>query len=384
MSLFNRLSKLFMKFDPANTRVIVGMSGGVDSSVSALLLQQQGFQVEGLFMKNWEEDDGTEYCTAKEDLADAQAVCDKLGIKLHTANFAAEYWDNVFEHFLEEYKAGRTPNPDILCNREIKFKAFLDYALMLDAELIATGHYVRRHDENGQTLLLKGLDPNKDQSYFLHAVAGEQLAKSLFPVGELEKPAVRAIAEQYDLITARKKDSTGICFIGERRFSDFLKQYLPAQPGDIKTTTGEVIGKHHGLMYHTIGQRQGLGIGGLKNASEEPWYVMAKDLQRNVLIVGQGNDNPCLFANALTCKEIYWVNPIDLSKPLALTAKVRYRQADQACTLAKTDNGYHISFDQPQRAVTPGQSVVFYQNEICLGGGVIETVEPDPLILIKE
>lgn len=373
-----------MMLNPTNTRVIVGMSGGVDSSVSALLLQQQGFQVEGLFMKNWEEDDGTEYCTAKEDLADAQAVCDKLGIKLHTANFAAEYWDNVFEHFLEEYKAGRTPNPDILCNREIKFKAFLDYALMLGADLIATGHYVRRHDENGQTLLLKGLDPNKDQSYFLHAVAGEQLAKSLFPVGELEKPAVRAIAEQYDLITARKKDSTGICFIGERRFSDFLKQYLPAQPGDIETTTGEVIGKHHGLMYHTIGQRQGLGIGGLKNASEEPWYVMAKDLQRNVLIVGQGNDNPCLFANALTCKEIYWVNPIDLSQPLALTAKVRYRQADQACTLAKTDKGYHISFDQPQRAVTPGQSVVFYQGEICLGGGVIETVEPDPLILIKE
>ncbi|MFD1259517.1 tRNA 2-thiouridine(34) synthase MnmA [Entomomonas asaccharolytica] len=373
-----------MKFDPTNTRVIVGMSGGVDSSVSALLLQQQGFQVEGLFMKNWEEDDGTEYCTAKEDLADAQAVCDKLGIKLHTANFAAEYWDNVFEHFLEEYKAGRTPNPDILCNREIKFKAFLDYALMLGADLIATGHYVRRHDENGQTLLLKGLDPNKDQSYFLHAVAGEQLARSLFPVGELEKPAVRAIAEQYDLITARKKDSTGICFIGERRFSDFLKQYLPAQPGNIETTTGEVIGKHHGLMYHTIGQRQGLGIGGLKNASEDPWYVMAKDLQRNVLIVGQGNDNPCLFANGLTCKEIYWVNPIDLSQPLALTAKVRYRQADQACTLAKTEHGYHISFAQPQRAVTPGQSVVFYQNEICLGGGVIETVEPDPLILIKE
>lgn len=373
-----------MMLNPANTRVIVGMSGGVDSSVSALLLQQQGFQVEGLFMKNWEEDDGTEYCTAKEDLADAQAVCDKLGIKLHTANFAAEYWDNVFEHFLEEYKAGRTPNPDILCNREIKFKAFLDYALMLGADMIATGHYVRRLDQDGKTLLLKGLDPNKDQSYFLHAVAGEQLAKSLFPIGELEKPAVRAIAEQYDLITARKKDSTGICFIGERRFSDFLKQYLPAQPGNIETTSGEVIGKHHGLMYHTIGQRQGLGIGGLKNASDDPWYVMAKDLQRNVLIVGQGNDNPCLFANALTCQEIYWVNPIDLTKPLKLTAKVRYRQADQNCTLVKTANGYHVSFEQPQRAVTPGQSIVFYQQDNCLGGGVIETVEPNPLTLIKE
>lgn len=373
-----------MKYDPTNTRVIVGMSGGVDSSVSALLLKNQGYQVEGLFMKNWEEDDGTEYCTAKEDLADAQAVCDKLGIKLHTANFAAEYWDNVFEYFLAEYKAGRTPNPDILCNREIKFKAFLDYALMLGADLIATGHYVRRRDETGQTLLLKGLDPNKDQSYFLHAVAGEQLAKSLFPVGELAKPQVRAIAEQYDLITAKKKDSTGICFIGERRFSDFLKQYLPAQPGDIETLSGEVIGKHHGLMYHTIGQRQGLGIGGLKNASEDPWYVMAKDLQRNVLIVGQGNNNPCLFANALTCKEIYWVNPIELSQPLQLTAKVRYRQADQTCTLHKTTKGYHISFAEPQRAVTPGQSVVLYTKDICLGGGVIETVEPDPLTLIKE
>lgn len=373
-----------MMFDPKNTRVIVGMSGGVDSSVSALLLQQQGFQVEGLFMKNWEEDDGTEYCTAKEDLADAQAVCDKLGIKLHTANFASEYWDNVFEHFLEEYKAGRTPNPDILCNREIKFKAFLDYALMLGADLIATGHYVRRRDENQQTLLLKGLDPNKDQSYFLHAVAGQQLAKSLFPVGEMEKPAVRALAEQYDLITARKKDSTGICFIGERRFSDFLKQYLPAQPGNIETVSGEIIGKHNGLMYHTIGQRQGLGIGGLKNATDDPWYVMAKDLKRNVLIIGQGNDNPCLFANALTCKEIYWVNPINLETPLNLRAKVRYRQSDQACTIKKTDLGYHIAFDQPQRAVTPGQSLVLYHDDICLGGGVIETVEPNPITLIEE
>lgn len=371
-------------FNPSNTKVIVGMSGGVDSSVSALLLQQQGFQVEGLFMKNWEEDDGTEYCTAKEDLADAQAVCDKLGIKLHTANFAAEYWDNVFEHFLEEYKAGRTPNPDILCNREIKFKAFLDYAILLGADLIATGHYVRRRDGNGQTLLLKGLDNNKDQSYFLHAVAGEQLAKSLFPVGEMEKPAVRALAEKHDLITARKKDSTGICFIGERRFSDFLKQYLPAQPGNIETLAGEVIGKHNGLMYHTIGQRQGLGIGGLKNATDDPWYVMGKDLERNVLIIGQGNNNPCLFANALTCKEIYWVNPIDLSKPLTLKAKVRYRQPDQDCVLEKTAHGYIIRFSEPQRAVTPGQSVVLYQGEICLGGGIIETVEPNPLTLIQE
>ncbi len=351
------------------------MSGGVDSSVSALLLLEQGYRVEGLFMKNWEEDDGTEYCTAKEDLADAQAVCDRLGIKLHTANFAAEYWDNVFEHFLAEYKAGRTPNPDILCNREIKFKAFLDYALMLGADLIATGHYVRRRDTEGRSELLKGLDPNKDQSYFLHAVAGEQLAKSLFPVGELEKPEVRAIAERHDLATARKKDSTGICFIGERRFSDFLKQYLPAQPGDIETTEGKVIGRHHGLMYHTIGQRQGLGIGGLKDAGDEPWYVVEKDLARNALIVGQGNNNPRLFARALSVSEIYWVNPIEVVRPLRLAAKVRYRQDDQPCTLEPAADGYRVVFDTPQRAVTPGQSVVFYDGDICLGGGVIEHAE---------
>jgi tRNA-specific 2-thiouridylase len=362
--------------NPTLTRVIVGMSGGVDSSVSALLLMEQGYQVEGLFMKNWEEDDGTEYCTAREDLADAQAVCDKLGITLHTANFAAEYWDNVFEHFLEEYKAGRTPNPDILCNREIKFKAFLDYALTLGAELIATGHYVRRRDLDGRSELLKGLDPNKDQSYFLHAVGGEQIAKTMFPVGELEKPQVRAIAEMYGLVTAKKKDSTGICFIGERRFSDFLKQYLPAQPGTIETTEGETIGRHHGLMYHTIGQRQGLGIGGLKDAGDEPWYVLEKDLSRNVLIVGQGNDHPWLFSRALLASDIYWVNPIDLSAPKRLTAKVRYRQNDQPCVLHAADKGYRVEFDEPQRAVTPGQSVVFYDGEVCLGGGVIESAEP--------
>ncbi|WP_339083348.1 tRNA 2-thiouridine(34) synthase MnmA [Pseudomonas sp. TMP9] len=362
--------------DPTTQRVIVGMSGGVDSSVSALLLLEQGYRVEGLFMKNWDEDDGTDYCTAMDDLADAQAVCDKIGIKLHTANFAAEYWDNVFEHFLAEYKAGRTPNPDILCNREIKFKAFLDYALMLGADLIATGHYVRRRDVDERTELLKGLDPNKDQSYFLHAVGGEQIAKTLFPVGELEKPAVRAIAEKYQLATAKKKDSTGICFIGERRFSDFLKQYLPAQPGAIETTDGTVIGTHHGLMYHTMGQRQGLGIGGLKDAGDEPWYVLHKDLTRNVLVVGQGNDHPWLFSRALRVSDIYWVNPVDLSAPRVLTAKVRYRQSDQACTLERTATGYCVTFAEPQRAVTPGQSVVFYDGEICLGGGVIETAEP--------
>ncbi|TKA91403.1 tRNA 2-thiouridine(34) synthase MnmA [Halopseudomonas bauzanensis] len=361
---------------PSQTRVIVGMSGGVDSSVSAALLLEQGYQVEGLFMKNWDEDDGTEYCTAREDLADAQAVSDRLGIKLHTANFAAEYWDNVFEHFLEEYKAGRTPNPDILCNREIKFKAFLDYALMLGADLIATGHYTRRAERDGQTLLLRGLDVNKDQSYFLHAVGGEQLARTLFPVGELEKPEVRRIAEKYQLATARKKDSTGICFIGERRFTDFLKQYLPAQPGEIETTDGQIIGRHHGLMYHTIGQRQGLGIGGLQGASDDPWYVLRKDLERNVLVVGQGNEHPWLFSSALACSNIYWVNPLDITEPMRLTAKVRYRQPDQACTLERTANGYLIRFDEPQRAVTPGQSIVLYQDDVCLGGGVIEQATP--------
>ncbi|MCP1645585.1 tRNA-specific 2-thiouridylase [Pseudomonas citronellolis] len=361
---------------PGKGRVIVGMSGGVDSSVSALLLKEQGYEVEGLFMKNWEEDDGTEYCTAMTDLADAQAVCDRIGIKLHTANFAAEYWDNVFEYFLAEYKAGRTPNPDILCNREIKFKAFLDYALALGADLIATGHYVRRRDIDGRTELLKGLDPNKDQSYFLHAVGGEQIARTLFPVGELEKPEVRAIAERYGLATAKKKDSTGICFIGERRFSDFLKQYLPAQPGDIETTDGTVIGRHAGLMYHTIGQRQGLGIGGMKNADDSPWYVLEKDLARNVLIVGQGNDHPWLFSRALHASNIFWVNPLELPEPRALRAKVRYRQADQDCVLERTAAGYRAVFDQPQRAVTPGQSVVFYDGEVCLGGGVIESAEP--------
>lgn len=361
---------------PSQTSVIVGMSGGVDSSVSAALLLEQGYQVEGLFMKNWDEDDGTDYCTAKDDLADAQAVCDHLGIKLHTANFAAEYWDNVFEHFLEEYKAGRTPNPDILCNREIKFKAFLDYALMLGADLIATGHYVRRADRDGQTLLLRGVDSNKDQSYFLHAVSGEQIARTLFPVGELEKPEVRRIAEKYQLATARKKDSTGICFIGERRFSDFLKQYLPAQPGDIETTDGQILGRHHGLMYHTIGQRQGLGIGGLQGASDEPWYVLRKDLERNVLVVGQGNAHPWLFSSALECSSIYWVNPMEISGSQRLTAKVRYRQPDQDCIIEAVANGYLIRFDEPQRAVTPGQSIVFYQGDVCLGGGVIEHAQP--------
>jgi len=355
--------------------VIVGMSGGVDSSVSAYLLMEQGYHVEGLFMKNWDEDDGTEYCTAKEDLADAQAVCNKLGIKLHTANFAAEYWDNVFEHFLQEYKAGRTPNPDILCNREIKFKAFLDYAKVLGADFIATGHYVRRHDEGDTTFLLRGLDNNKDQSYFLHAVGGDEIKQTLFPVGELEKPEVRRIAEEQGLATAKKKDSTGICFIGERRFKDFLQQYLPAQPGTIETAEGEVIGKHEGLMYYTLGQRQGIGIGGTKNHGTEPWFVVAKDLDRNVLVIGQGKQHELLFSDALTTTDVYWVNGEPSSFPLTCTAKVRYRQPDQVCTIEKEGGHYKVVFKASQRAVTPGQSIVFYTDDTCLGGGVIETTE---------
>lgn len=357
-------------------KVIVGMSGGVDSSVSALLLKQQGYQVEGLFMKNWDEDDGTEYCTAKADLADAEMVCERIGIKLHTANFAAEYWDNVFEHFLEEYKAGRTPNPDILCNREIKFKVFMEYARMLGGELIATGHYVRRADRNGHAHLLKGLDPNKDQSYFLHAVGEAEFAKSLFPVGELEKPEVRRIAEEHGLVTHNKKDSTGICFIGERRFKDFLQQYLPAQPGEIQTPDGKVIGEHMGLMYHTIGQRQGLGIGGVKGANEEPWFVAQKDLTRNVLVVVQGTDHPLLYTNHLIAQQTHWINGTPPSSSFTCTAKTRYRQPDQECVVTlMADGTLDVSFLQPQRAVTPGQSVVFYSNDVCLGGAVIESTD---------
>jgi tRNA-specific 2-thiouridylase len=357
----------------SETRVIVGMSGGVDSSVSALLLKQQGYQVEGLFMKNWDEDDGTEYCTAIADLTDAQAVCDKLDIKLHQANFAAEYWDRVFEHFLVEYRAGRTPNPDILCNKEVKFKAFLDYALTLGADYIATGHYVRKQHDAQHAYLLKGLDNNKDQSYFLYAVGESKIAKTLFPVGELEKPVVRKLAEEHDLITHDKKDSTGICFIGERKFSEFLKQYLPAQPGNIETDSGDIIGQHQGLMYHTIGQRQGLGIGGLKNYDESPWYVAQKDLERNVLVVVQGAQHSLLFSSQLVAGQLDWINGPPQTFPIECHAKVRYRQPDQACTVTQQEDGrLNVAFKQPQRAVTPGQSLVLYLGERCLGGAIIE------------
>lgn len=359
----------------AQKKVICGMSGGVDSSVSAFILQQQGYQVEGLFMKNWEEDDDSDYCTAAADLADAQAVCDKLGIKLHKINFAAEYWDNVFEHFLAEYKAGRTPNPDILCNKEIKFKAFLEYAAEdLGADFIATGHYVRRPALDQQPKLLRGLDSNKDQSYFLYTLSEQQVAQSLFPVGEIEKPIVRAIAEDLGLATAKKKDSTGICFIGERKFKDFLARYLPAQAGEIRTTDGQVIGRHDGLMYHTLGQRKGLGIGGIKGASENAWYVVEKDLINNVLIVAQGQDNSALLSTGLIASQLHWVDRQPIRQPLRCAVKTRYRQTDIACEIFPIDDeNIRVIFDEPQIAVTPGQSAVFYQGEICLGGGVIES-----------
>ena len=358
----------------ATKKVICGMSGGVDSSVSAFILQQQGYQVEGLFMKNWEEDDDTDYCTAAADLADAQAVCDKLGIKLHKINFAAEYWDNVFEHFLNEYKAGRTPNPDILCNKEIKFKAFLEYAAEdLGANYIATGHYVRRRGADDNAQLLRGLDTNKDQSYFLYTLSTKQVGQSLFPVGDIEKPIVRAIAEDLGLVTAKKKDSTGICFIGERKFKDFLARYLPAQPGNIRTVEGDIIGRHDGLMYHTLGQRKGLGIGGEKGASEEAWYVVEKDLVNNELIVAQGHDHSALLSTGLIAQQLHWGDRQPIREPLRCTVKTRYRQTDVPCIIEPIDDeSIKVIFDEPQIAVTPGQSAVFYLNEVCLGGGIIE------------
>ena len=358
----------------ATKKVICGMSGGVDSSVSAFILQQQGYQVEGLFMKNWEEDDDTDYCTAAADLADAQAVCDKLGIKLHKINFAAEYWDNVFEHFLNEYKAGRTPNPDILCNKEIKFKAFLEYAAEdLGANYIATGHYVRRRGTDDNAQLLRGLDANKDQSYFLYTLSSKQVGQSLFPVGDIEKPIVRAIAEDLGLVTAKKKDSTGICFIGERKFKDFLARYLPAQPGNIRTVDGDIIGRHDGLMYHTLGQRKGLGIGGVKGASEDAWYVVEKDLVNNELIVAQGHDHSALLSTGLIAQQLHWVDRQPIRELLRCTVKTRYRQTDVPCIIEPIDDeSIKVIFDEPQIAVTPGQSAVFYLNEVCLGGGIIE------------
>lgn len=358
----------------ASKKVIVGMSGGVDSSVSAYLLLQQGYQVEGLFMKNWEEDDTDEYCAASEDLADAEKVCETLGIELHTINFATEYWDNVFEYFLQEYKAGRTPNPDIMCNKEIKFKAFLEFAAdALNADYIATGHYVRRRLVDDQWQMLRGLDSNKDQSYFLYTLSHEHIAQTLFPVGELEKSEVRQIAEAQGLVTADKKDSTGICFIGERKFKDFLQQYLPAKPGAIKSVDGEALGQHDGLMYHTLGQRKGLHIGGMADTTGDPWYVVDKDVAQNELIVAQGKNHPRLYSQGLIAGQLHWVDRDSLTAPMQCTVKTRYRQQDIPCRITPLPNGdLQVQFDEPVAAVTPGQSAVFYQDEVCLGGGIIE------------
>lgn len=353
-------------------RVIVGMSGGVDSSVAALLLKQQGFTVEGLFMKNWEEDDTDEHCTATQDIADAQAVCDSLEIPLYKVNFATEYWDNVFTYFLQEYQAGRTPNPDILCNTEIKFKAFLEYAKSLGADAIATGHYAIKEKTGDLFSLHKGVDNNKDQSYFLHALNQMQLKDALFPLGNLTKPKVREIAAQAGFINQSKKDSTGICFIGERRFKDFLAHYLPAKPGDIVTTEGKVIGQHHGLMFHTIGQREGLGIGGMKASSGEPWFVVSKNLQKNQLIVVQGTNSSALYQSYLLAFKPTWIAGSAPEFPFVCKAKIRYRQADQDCVISiNPDSSLRVDFHTLQRAVTPGQSIVFYSGTECLGGAII-------------
>lgn len=368
-------------------KVVVGISGGVDSSVSAALLKEAGMDVTALFMKNWEEDDTSTVCAAAVDREDAAKVCERLGIELKTINFAAEYWDRVFENFLQEYSAGRTPNPDILCNKEIKFKAFLDYALEdLHADFIATGHYCLRSFDGGidaPAHLLRGLDSNKDQSYFLHAIGPNKLNKVLFPVGHLPKPEVRALAAERGLITADKKDSTGICFIGEKRFNEFLHKYLPhaAQKGPIISTEGKVVGEHPGLMYCTIGQRKGLHIGGSRDGNGEAWYVVAKDLKNNALIVAQGHNNPALFSSGLYASQETWIiAPPPM--PLECTCKIRYRQPDVKCVVERTSVSLEgqepremlkVTFPEPVSAVAPGQSVVFYRGADCLGGAIIES-----------
>jgi tRNA-uridine 2-sulfurtransferase len=384
-------------------RVVVGLSGGVDSAVSAHLLKQQGFDVVGLFMKNWEDDDDSEYCSSNQDFVDAAAVADVLGIEIEHVNFAAEYKDRVFKEFLREYQAGRTPNPDVLCNAEIKFKAFLDHALRLGADHIATGHYARVRQHGGRFELLKGLDPAKDQSYFLHRLTQAQLSKTLFPVGELKKTEVRRVAAEIGLPNAKKKDSTGICFIGERPFREFLNRYLRHAPGDIEDERGRRIGRHVGLSFYTLGQRQGLGIGGMNLAPKTsstrsaprggasalgrpggglaapapvgyhaPWFVAHKVLERNVLVVVQGHEHKALQSHALSAADVSWVAG-DAPAPGRYAAKTRYRQADAPCALRLQANGFALDFDLPQWAVTPGQSAVIYDGEVCLGGGVIDT-----------
>jgi tRNA-specific 2-thiouridylase len=354
---------------PEETRVIVGMSGGVDSSVAALLLKQQGYEVVGIFMKNWDDTDESGYCTATEDYHDVASVCEQLDIPYYAVNFEKQYWDKVFSYFLDEYKAGRTPNPDVVCNKEIKFKAFLDHALALGADYLATGHYAQVQRDGALTQLIRGVDQNKDQSYFLCQLNQEQLSKAMFPLGHIEKKEVRRIASEAGLVTAKKKDSTGVCFIGERNFKEFLSQYLPAKPGRMVTYEGEVKGTHDGLMYYTLGQRQGLGIGG----AGEPWFVAGKDLQQNILYVVQGFHHEKLYTHLLLATNLNWIAGQPPERRFHCTAKFRYRQADQGVIVNITDaSTCEVVFDQPQRAITPGQAVVFYQEERCLGGGTID------------
>lgn len=355
-------------------RVVVGMSGGVDSSVSALLLKEQGFDVVGLFMKNWDDTDESGYCTATEDYKDVALVAEKIGIPYYSVNFEKEYWDRVFEYFLSEYKAGRTPNPDVMCNKEVKFKAFLDYAMDLGADYIAMGHYAQvKRDDNGQVHLLRGKDQNKDQTYFLNQLSQAQLQKAMFPLGHLEKSQVRDIAKEAELATANKKDSTGICFIGERDFNEFLSDYLPNQPGKMMTLDGEVMGEHMGLMYYTIGQRHGLGIGGTGKGND-PWFVIGKDLSQKILYVGQGYHHPNLYSDYLDASAIHFTQDAPMPQRFECTAKFRYRQQDVPVTveLSNDQTQARVIFKEPTRAITPGQAVVFYDGEECLGGGIID------------
>ncbi len=362
------------------SRVIVGLSGGVDSSVAALLLQRFGYEVHAVFMKNWEDSYEPGYCAAAEDLEDAQAVCEALGIPLHKVNFSTEYRQRVFDYFLQEHRCGRTPNPDVLCNKEIKFKAFLHYAERLGGDYLATGHYARVHGFRGHRRLLKGRDPTKDQSYFLHALSQEQLAKVLFPIGELHKKDVRALARDADLTTYDKCDSTGICFIGERDFQAFLRRYLPTTPGEIRTPEGETLGTHAGLAFYTVGQRQGLGIGGRRGSKGEPWYVIDKNMSDNTLIVVQGSRHPGLFHRCLQASRPHWIAGRPPPLPCRCQAKIRYRQAEQPCRIdSLDDSSCVVTFDEPQRAITPGQSVVFYSAEECLGGATIVAARPLPM-----
>lgn len=358
-------------------KIVVGLSGGVDSAVSAYLLKQQGHEVIGIFMKNWEDDDDSEHCTSRQDWLDAASVADVIGIDIEHVNFAAEYKDRVFAEFLREYSAGRTPNPDVLCNAEIKFKAFLDYAMSLGAELIATGHYARVREVNGHYQLLKGLDASKDQSYFLHRLNQAQLSKTLFPLGEMPKTQVRDIAHQLGLSNAAKKDSTGICFIGERPFRDFLNRYLPTHPGPMKTLDGRTVGEHVGLSFYTYGQRKGIGIGGDKKGTGEPWFAAHKDIENNILYVAQGHDHPALLSTQLHAEDASWIAG-HAPQNLDIAAKTRYRQSDAPCRLTVQDaQHFTLNFPEPQWAVTPGQYAVLYDGEVCLGGGVIASANAD-------